>query len=160
MRAPNYSCPTCKKLYYRGPSSVRRNRDWTCSRYCAARYFRDKGKFVECPVCSELFWQRRSVAKLGYGNYCSHECWGSTRKTPIGEHENKWSSEQLANWKDSKCGRCGSTENLELDHIIARSLGGLATRENCQTLCKTCNNRKFQLEDLPAFLRKQKSKDS
>lgn len=152
MKESNYSCPNCGKEYYRCPSTIKQNRDRTCSRLCAAEYFRNKGVWKECPVCTKRFYQKPSVAKLGYGNFCSHECWGSTRKTPIGSLNTRWSRQQMAEWKDSKCARCGSTDNLELDHIFACSLGGKSTRENCQTLCKTCNLRKWQLEDLPTFL--------
>lgn len=40
------------------------------------------------------------------------------------------------------CGRCvycGSTENLQLDHIIPFSRGGATTLENMQLLCQKCN---------------------
>jgi hypothetical protein len=154
MPHPNYECPVCKKLYYRYPSSIKRNRDITCSRYCAARYFRDKGETKIYPICSKSFYVPKSVLTKGYGNFCSHECWGSTRKTPLGSSNNPWTHEQRAQWTDTKCARCGATKNLELDHILARSLGGKSTRENAQTLCKICNLRKFQLEDLPAYLAK------
>jgi 5-methylcytosine-specific restriction endonuclease McrA len=43
-------------------------------------------------------------------------------------------------------------ENLELDHIIPSSMGGPSTKENSQTLCKSCNTRKFNDEDWPAYL--------
>lgn len=38
-----------------------------------------------------------------------------------------------------KCVKCGSTENLTLDHIVPKSLGGIGKVINLQTLCKNCN---------------------
>lgn len=41
-----------------------------------------------------------------------------------------------------KCLRCGSTRQLQADHIFPESKGGETTFENLQTLCKTCNLKK------------------
>jgi hypothetical protein len=41
-----------------------------------------------------------------------------------------------------RCRRCGSTRNLEVDHIVARSRGGSSEEDNLQALCRRCNRRK------------------
>jgi 5-methylcytosine-specific restriction endonuclease McrA len=40
------------------------------------------------------------------------------------------------------CGRRRATEDLSIDHVVPRSLGGLATWENCVVACLRCNARK------------------
>ena len=38
-----------------------------------------------------------------------------------------------------QCVKCGSLERLEVDHILAVSLGGANNIENLQTLCRACH---------------------
>jgi hypothetical protein len=38
-----------------------------------------------------------------------------------------------------QCVECGSTENLEFDHVIPVSMGGAHTVRNLQLLCVSCN---------------------
>ena len=43
---------------------------------------------------------------------------------------------------DWKCVKCGSTEDLEVDHIDPTYAGGSDEAENLQTLCSGCHDRK------------------
>lgn len=43
---------------------------------------------------------------------------------------------------DSCCVQCGSTERLELDHIIQVGEGGKNELSNLQVMCMRCNRRK------------------
>jgi 5-methylcytosine-specific restriction endonuclease McrA len=42
------------------------------------------------------------------------------------------------------CRYCGSTDNLEIDHIIPLALGGSNDPDNLQILCKKCNRKKWK----------------
>lgn len=47
-----------------------------------------------------------------------------------------------------KCLKCGSKENLQIDHIISVYKNGKNELENLQTLCKKCNCSKNPVDDL------------
>lgn len=40
------------------------------------------------------------------------------------------------------CAKCGATTQLTLDHIAPVSLGGRTELDNCQILCRACNQLK------------------
>lgn len=40
------------------------------------------------------------------------------------------------------CLKCGSYDNLTIDHIVPVTKGGLKRKFNLQTLCAKCNNEK------------------
>lgn len=42
----------------------------------------------------------------------------------------------------NQCVLCGGTTNLQIDHILPFSRGGQTTKENLQTLCRSCNLKK------------------
>jgi 5-methylcytosine-specific restriction endonuclease McrA len=41
--------------------------------------------------------------------------------------------------RDEVCQMCGAEENLQFDHVHPVSLGGVASEENLQLLCGSCN---------------------
>lgn len=41
-----------------------------------------------------------------------------------------------------RCRHCGGHEHLAADHVYPEALGGKATLDNLQTLCRSCNTRK------------------
>ncbi|MEY1087287.1 HNH endonuclease [Morganella morganii] len=51
--------------------------------------------------------------------------------------------ERIKNRDGEKCNYCGSTSDLQIDHITPVSKGGNSNDENLQVLCKSCNLLKF-----------------
>ena len=57
----------------------------------------------------------------------------------------------------NRCQKCGSTKDLEIDHIYPISKGGKTTFDNLQTLCHRCNMQKSNLIEPNAVLLKKKN---
>lgn len=49
---------------------------------------------------------------------------------------------ELLEYYGNKCLCCGSTDDLQLDHVIPLSLGGMNIISNAQPLCRHCNSSK------------------
>jgi hypothetical protein len=62
--------------------------------------------------------------------------------------------ERILRRDGGKCGYCGSTDNLEVDHIIPLSKGGSHSEDNFQTLCRPCNRKKKDSNAFPELLKK------
>ncbi len=50
----------------------------------------------------------------------------------------RWMRKKIKD-RDKVCQKCGSIDNLTIDHIIPYSKGGKATILNLQVLCRWCN---------------------
>ncbi|WP_298341834.1 HNH endonuclease [Ferrimicrobium sp.] len=66
-----------------------------------------------------------------------------TQPQPSGRKKIPEDVKQLVMVRDgAKCAYCGSTVDIQFDHIIPISLGGSSNPENLQILCGPCNRRK------------------
>lgn len=90
-----------------------------------------KGHFALCFECLE---------KLYHDNITTTELKGTffIQRTIIPESLRNKIFERDGN----KCMECGSTINLQIDHIIPFSRGGRTEENNLQTLCQKCNMKK------------------
>jgi 5-methylcytosine-specific restriction endonuclease McrA len=61
-----------------------------------------------------------------------------------GEHFTYTEWLALLEFYGHRCLRCGSREQLTVDHVIPLSLGGSNSIDNIQPLCEGCNLRKDQ----------------
>lgn len=46
-----------------------------------------------------------------------------------------------------RCGQCGTSDNLVVDHVVSKRNGGTHHPDNLQALCKPCNDTKSNYED-------------
>jgi len=58
-----------------------------------------------------------------------------------------------------RCMNCGSTEKLEVDHIIPLTRGGRHDEDNMQILCKSCNCKKHNSIDFRKYFKIGESLD-
>lgn len=146
-------CKRCGKPFYRRASQARQGFGTCCSRECH-HALRVKTVERSCLQCSGHFTAPHyEVNVLGRGKFCSRSCKDLFRRKfrKRGER-NMFTNWQKREWKADQCAKCNSTERLELDHIVPRFAGGTTERTNAQTLCRTCNRKKFWTEDYGTYL--------
>jgi hypothetical protein len=128
---------------------------------------RKLGKTVTCSICQTPIYRKKSMISRNIDKTCgSLTCissyarglWGLPARhaelISLPKHKRKarptnFTAKQRVEWLDKSCARCGTTQNLTLDHILAVCNGGLSVRENAQTLCGPCNNWKAKYVDRP-----------
>jgi 5-methylcytosine-specific restriction endonuclease McrA len=59
-----------------------------------------------------------------------------------GEHFTAEEWLALVDFYGGRCLRCGSSENITVDHVVPLSLGGSNAIGNIQPLCEGCNGEK------------------
>jgi len=76
----------------------------------------------------------------------SEERGNEEESAPLGEYNKREISQDVkiavAARDGGKCRECGSTEDLQYDHVVPWSRGGANTVNNVQLLCGNCNRRK------------------
>jgi HNH endonuclease len=146
-----YTCGICKIQFY---SKKPR-------KYCSTKCFgesnvKDKVECT-CKTCGKIFHKFPCDIPLGRGNFCSIEC---RAKNYSGERHHNWKggiSPQVEKdrkaagskpWRNAclkrdnyQCVQCGSTEHLEVDHIMPWALFPRLRFEvsNGRTLCHDCH---------------------
>lgn len=73
--------------------------------------------------------------------YQDEEIWNSICRVERGKVSHKLRF-LIYKRDNNRCRICGSTNNLEIDHIYPISKGGKSTPDNLQTLCHRCNVKK------------------
>lgn len=146
------SCKVCKKRFYRRKSQATQGYGTCCSRECHFSLRRTKldRKCLQCGTPFTVASYQVNVKKGG--KFCSKEChYKFRRRLRKRGEKNMFTNWQKREWKEAECAKCGSSDKLELDHIIPRFAGGTTDKSNAQTLCRTCNRKKFWESDLPYY---------
>lgn len=146
-------CQCCDTKFYRRRNLAIRGLGKFCSRKCEAKSRPNPSVKCICQMCNKEFLCPWHAVNVGSGGkFCSRTCTDKYKRKlrKRGEQEmfTQW---QKREWLSTQCAHCGSTKNLELDHKTPRFAGGKATRENAQTLCRTCNRKKFWETDYPLY---------
>lgn len=85
----------------------------------------DKRRTKTCSShCNEIYWNRVQTAERNQN--CRPIFWNTFR-------------EEAMDRDGRKCTHCGSTDALEVHHIVPVHAGGTNTKENLTTLCHGCH---------------------
>ena len=84
-----------------------------------------------CYQCCSYAWRSYELA---HGGVCNDDI--------NKRHVTKEMKRLIIGRDNSACLKCGSTKNLNVDHITPLSRGGDNGYDNLQTLCSSCNSKK------------------
>lgn len=157
-RTVECTCEVCGTLFEVKAKRREKGFGRFCSKECNGQADRRRST-VTCYRCKTAFDvpNYRARRKL---HFCSVGCqFDGFRAFAVPHDAEKFKGRKNAHLLGPACVRCGATDRLELDHIVPRFAGGKATADNVQTLCKSCNLRKYWHEDLPRYLSSPSSKD-
>jgi len=148
------ACQCCKRTMYRPRKLALVGMGKFCSRKCEAASRPNGPVQRTCAQCGQQFQKDyHSVMRVKNGGmFCTRACTDRYKRKmrKRGEQE-MFTGWQKREWIDTHCAKCNSNKRLELDHRIPRFAGGKATQENAQTLCRTCNRKKFWTDDYPLY---------
>ena len=82
------------------------------------------------------FGKKRFLSNSQFVKTPPVEAQKTSRQIPRGVKFEVWKRDM------GKCKKCGSTSNLNYDHIEPVALGGISTLENLRLLCFSCNQRR------------------
>lgn len=85
---------------------------------------------------ADLLWARELLAKRISIDY------KEARRESSNLLRKEWFRSSVLAAAGFQCRICGSSEELEIDHIVPVIRGGETEKENLQALCKSCNTKK------------------
>lgn len=172
-----FKCVICGSEFYRKRSFIERGITNTCGKSeCKSKFFSGPNNPAWGRIPTEENRQavsnsnkRRSGPPKGWKPTPEHraavsaalkDMWLNHRDKMIAaitkpktmadpRHRREFTPYQKSVWKADFCAWCGTTDGLELDHIIPIVVGGLNIKENSQTLCRKCNLWKMAYVDRP-----------
>ena len=147
---PTKACATCGREFRKNPeysyavwAKIRH-----CSKKCAGN--NRPRRYATCEQCGSEFATRAERVE----RFCSTECYGKhcrTERFPVAgrRHGLNFTARmrrELLVLADGRCARCGTTEELEFDHVQPLFQGGENTVANGQVLCRSCHREKTNAE--------------
>lgn len=141
---PKRSCVYCGTEFNVRPSATRK----FCSRSCYNAYkrgerngsppFESNWELIPCKNCGELFSTGPGLPSVFCSLYCLRT--QGQKLNPLSRSISKELRNYILNRDGVCCRWCGSTDNLEIDHIWPVSKGGPTIPDNLQVLCVYCNS--------------------
>lgn len=129
-------CENCGREFMRYASNVRGDLHF-CGIDCKKVYYKGDKKKSICECCGKEFEVYASVLKSSNasGRYCSQECYWKSMEKEGKPYKGFEKAKKLHFSKQQFCAVCGTTEKIEIHHIIPNRLTQNQSKENLIPLC-------------------------
>lgn len=130
-------CDNCGKNFVRYASDIKSENHNFCCKKCMIDYMRGETVTSECEQCGKEFTIYKSLLRTNAaGKFCSRECYHESMKKPKKGYSGFRQAKRRYFSGVQHCALCGSTDGINIHHIIPNRLTQDNGPDNLIPLCR------------------------
>lgn len=130
-------CDNCGRTFKRFIGNIKGGKHNFCSKECMNEFIKAEKVTSKCAFCGKEFTLRKSILKTNaVGKYCSRECYWASMRMPRKGYSGFRPAKKKYFSGANHCALCGSTDGINIHHIVPNRLTQDNSPENLIPLCR------------------------